>query len=113
MRLYASFMLFLLPVFSPSSALAAGVRDDLMEKIADVVALARVCPSLEMDTVSVTTIAIGQQIGRHRRDYEVIDAMANAREGEMRRGDAPSACESGRRQYGPGGLTVPGLLRER
>lgn len=108
--------LAILLVFSaPTAAFAVtnGAREDLMEKIADVVAFARVCPALEMDTVSVTTIAVGQHIGKSNRDYDIIDAMANAREGAMRRGDAEIACETGRRQYGPGGNALPGLLRDR
>lgn len=110
-ELLASLLLLSLPL--PAFAAAPGAREDVMEKIADVLAFARVCPELEMDTVSVTTIAIGQKIGKSNRDYDVIDAMANAREGAMRRGDAQSACQSARLQYGPGGTALPGLLRDR
>jgi hypothetical protein len=110
-KLLASILL--VPFYSPALAAPQDVREDVMEKIADVVAFARVCPALEMDTVSVTAIAIGQRIGQSNRDYDVIDAMANAREGAIRRGNAEIACETGRRQYGPGGNALPGLLRER
>ncbi|CAN7340808.1 hypothetical protein LJR235_001868 [Pararhizobium sp. LjRoot235] len=40
-----------------------------MEKIADVVSFARICPALEMDTVSVTAIAVSQKIEKSNRDY--------------------------------------------
>lgn len=110
-KLLASILL--LSPSSPAFAATQDAREDVMEKIADVVAFARVCPALVMDTVSVTAIAIGQKIGKSNRDYDLIDAMANAREGAMRRGDAEIACETGRRQYGPGGNALPGLLRER
>ena len=105
--------LFLLSMPHAGLTATPGAREDVMEKIADVVAFARVCPALEMDTVSVTTIAISQKIGKSNRDYDLIDAMANAREGAIRRGNAEVACEAGRRQYGPGGNALPGLLRER
>ncbi|KQS97988.1 MULTISPECIES: hypothetical protein [unclassified Rhizobium] len=110
-KLLASIFLVLLA--DTTFAAAKGAREDIMEKIADVVAFARVCPALEMDTVSVTTMAISQKIGKSNRDYDVIDAMANAREGAIRRGNAELACETGRQQYGPGGNALPGLLRER
>lgn len=84
-----------------------------MEKIADVVTFARVCPALEIDTVSVTAIATSRKIGKSNRDYDEIDAMTNTREGAMRSGNAEVACETGRQQYGPGGNALPGLLRER
>jgi hypothetical protein len=114
MKLFAYASLLVLLISHIDSVNAKSARDDLMEKIADVVAFARVCPALEMDTVSITTIAMGQSIGKSNRDYDVIDAMANAREGAMRRGgDSWSACETGRRQYGPGGIALPGMLRER
>lgn len=105
--------LLLLTLAHPLLAATQGAREDVMEKIADVVAFARVCPALEMDTVSITTIAIGQKIGQSNRDYDRIDAMANAREGAIRRGNAEIACETGRRHYGPGGISLPGLLRDR
>ena len=105
--------LFLLSMSHTALPATVGAREDVMEKIADVIAFARVCPALEMDTVSVTTIAISQKIGKSNRDYDLIDAMANAREGAIRRGNAEIACETGRQQYGPGGNALPGLLRER
>lgn len=110
-KLLASILLSFLS--SPAFAATQDAREDVMEKIADVVAFARVCPALEMDTVSVTAIAISQKIGKSNRDYDEIDAMANAREGAMRRGNAEVACEAGKQQYGPGGNALPGLLRER
>jgi hypothetical protein len=105
--------ILLLSLCDMTFAATKGAREDIMEKIADVVAFARVCPALEMDTVSVTTMAISQKIGKSNRDYDVIDAMANAREGAIRRGNAEVACETGRLQYGPAGNALPGLLRER
>ncbi|OBZ93898.1 hypothetical protein ADU59_19600 [Pararhizobium polonicum] len=105
--------LFLLAMAHTGFAATPDVREDVMEKIADVVAFARVCPALQMDTVLVTTIAKSQKIGKSNRDYDLIDAMANAREGAIRRGNAEIACETGRRQYGPDGDALPGLLRER
>lgn len=84
-----------------------------MEKIADVVALARVCPTLQMNSGIVTTVALSQKIGGRAGDYDAIDAMANAREGTIRRGDQMAECESGRQQYGPGGDAFPGLLQLR
>ncbi len=114
MKLFAYASLLVLLISHIDSVDAKSAREDLMEKIADVVAFARVCPALQMDTASISTIAMGQSIGKSDRDYDVIDAMADAREGTMRRdGDSWSTCETGRRQYGPGGSALPGMLRER
>ncbi|MDO9417169.1 hypothetical protein [Pararhizobium sp.] len=104
---------FALPAYLSIAAPARDARQNAMEKIADVVALARICPALEMNSAFVTSIAIGTNIGQ-KDDYQAIEAMANAREGEIRRkGEEVAACADGASLYGTGGTALPGMMRKR
>lgn len=106
---------FILAAAPAASAASAGdVRSDLIEKIADIVAIGRLCPALEVDMINVTTVSRGSRIGERAEDYAVIETLASAREGAvLRAGLTDSACQDGARRYGPRGSTLPGMLRQR
>ncbi|SIQ17013.1 hypothetical protein SAMN05880582_101987 [Rhizobium sp. RU20A] len=101
-------------LLAASPGRGADVRTDLIDKIADIVAIGRLCPALAVDLVNVTTLSRGSRIGDRAEDYAVIETLASARQGAvLRAGLTDRTCREAERRYGPEGVTLPGMLRQR
>ena len=102
--------ILLAAVIAPQSF--AGNRENAMHHIAQVMAAASLCHSIEPQTILLALVATGNGIDMERDQPEMLDdalrlktSMANLPE--------DAVCASALALYGPGGQNVSGLVKKK
>jgi hypothetical protein len=108
------FILALALCAAATGARADDARQNVMKKIADVLAIATVCPELTFNEQLIVFIARASHIDVTvgGADYDAVALLAADRVRIFNL--APqTACAAGRQLYGPGGESVKGLMADK
>jgi hypothetical protein len=86
-----------------------------MHHIASVLAVTKLCPSVEANITNLTLVGVSQgiEVGPDGPDGRMIAADARYQIESMKDTPVEQICMSALLLYGEGGLNVPGLLREK
>ncbi|MCD2176823.1 hypothetical protein [Rhizobium sp. C1] len=93
----------------------AGAREkrNAMHHIATVLAIAKLCPALESDNMAGALVLTMHGIRLGGPDGELVRADARQQIADLEKEDRDGVCASGILLYGPNGLNVPGMVREK
>ena len=99
---------------APALADEEGKRN-AMHHIASVLAVTKLCPSVEADITNLTLVGVSQgiELGPDSSEGRMIAADANYQIESMKDTPVEQICMSALLLYGEDGLNVPGLLREK
>lgn len=106
--------IFITEFVSPALADEEGKRN-AMHHIASVIAVTKLCPSVEAEITNLTLVAVSQgvEFDADSPEGRMISADARYQIESMKDTPVEQICMSALLLYGEGGLNVPGLLREK
>ena len=90
----------------------AGNRENAMHHIAQVMAAASLCHSIEPQTTLLALVATGNGIDMERDQPKMLDEALRLK-ASMANFPEDAVCSSALALYGPGGLNVSGLVRKK
>lgn len=90
----------------------AGERENALSHIAQAMAVAQLCPHLEVDSTMASLVAVSHDVDIGRDKQELLVQIRNQM-APWKGKPTEAACVAGLMLYGPGGANVPGLIREK